>query len=62
MPSLQKKGNGWYCQFLYHGKRYTVSIGSVPEKEAVAKSDQIKYLLSRLSPNREFLDVLRLPH
>ena len=48
MPSLQKKGNGWYCQFLYHGKRHTVSIGQVSETEAQAKSDQMNYLLMRL--------------
>jgi integrase len=48
MPSLQQKGNGWFCQFLYHGKRHTVSIGRVTETEACAKSDQIGYLLMRL--------------
>jgi integrase len=48
MSSLQKKGNGWYCQFLYHGKRHTVSIGRVSENEARAKSDQVNYLLMRL--------------
>jgi hypothetical protein len=48
MPSLQKNGNGWYCQFLYHGKRHTISIGHVPETEAHAKSDQANYLLIRL--------------
>jgi integrase len=48
MASLQKKGNGWFCQFLHHGKRHTVSIGRVDETEARAKSDQINYLLMRL--------------
>lgn len=48
MSSLQKKGNGWYCQFLYHGKCHTVSIGAVEETEARAKSDQVDYLLMRL--------------
>jgi integrase len=48
MPALQKKGNGWYCQFLHHGKRHTIAIGQVSEAEASAKSDQVKYLLMRL--------------
>ena len=48
MASLQKKGNGWYCQFLYHGKRHTFAVGAVPEQEAQAKSAQVDYLLLRL--------------
>jgi hypothetical protein len=48
MATLQKKGNGWYCQFLHHGKRHTVTIGRVSKTEARAKSDQIEYLLMRL--------------
>jgi integrase len=48
MPSLQQKGNAWFCQFLYHGKRHTVAVGRVNETEARAKSDQIGYLLMRL--------------
>lgn len=48
MASLQKKGNGWYCQFLHHGKRPTLTIGSVPDEEARAKAAQVDYLLLRL--------------
>jgi integrase len=48
MATLQKKGNGWYCQFLYHGKRHTITIGHVSKTEARAKSDQVQYLLMRL--------------
>ena len=48
MASVQKKGKGWYCQFVYHGKRHTVSIGRVSENEARATSDQVNYLLMRL--------------
>jgi integrase len=48
MPSLQKKGNGWYCQFIFHGKRHTFSIGPVSETEASKKADQASYLLMRL--------------
>src|SRR5262245_47313253 len=48
MATLQKKGNGWYCQFLHHGKRHTITIGRVSKAEAHAKSDQVEYLLMRL--------------
>ncbi|HKM55135.1 MAG TPA: site-specific integrase, partial [Isosphaeraceae bacterium] len=48
MASLQKKGKGWYCQFLYHGKRHTFAVGAVSEQEAQAKSAQVDYLLLRL--------------
>jgi hypothetical protein len=46
---MQKQGNGWYCQFLYHGKRHTISIGSVSKAEAQAKADQVQYLIKRLN-------------
>jgi integrase len=48
MASLQKKGNGWYCQFLHHGKRHTFAVGAVAEEEAKAKAAQVDYLLLRL--------------
>jgi integrase len=48
MASLQRKGKSWYCQFLYHGKRYTLTIGPVSDTEASAKSQQVGYLLLRL--------------
>jgi integrase len=48
MATLQKKGNGWYCQFLHHGKRHTITLGRVSKAEAESKADQIQYLLMRL--------------
>ena len=48
MASLQFKSDTWYCQFLYHGKRCTFTIGKVSEDEAVSKSNQVDYLLMRL--------------
>lgn len=48
MASLQKKGDSWYCQFLYHGKRHTFSLGKVPDDEAAAKASQVDYLLMRI--------------
>lgn len=48
MASIQQKGTGWYCQFLYHGRRHTFPIGKVSEKEATSKASQVDYLLLRL--------------
>lgn len=48
MASLQQKGNGWYCQFLYLGKRYTFAVGQVAQDEAESKAQQVDYLLMRL--------------
>ncbi len=48
MASLQQKGNGWYCQFLYHGKRHTFTVGPVSQEEAEAKASHVDYLLLRL--------------
>lgn len=39
---------GWYRQFLHHGKRHTFAIGPVDETEATSKAAQIDYLLLRL--------------
>lgn len=38
MASLQKKGNCWYCQFYWRGRRRTFSVGRVPERLAEAKA------------------------
>jgi integrase len=48
MASLQKKGETYYCQFCYHSKRHTFTVGAVSEDEARNKSRQVDYLLMRL--------------
>ena len=48
MASLQRKGNGWYCQFVFEKKRRTFAIGAVSKEEAEAKASQVEYLLLRL--------------
>lgn len=48
MASLQQKGDRWYCQFVYQGKRSTFTIGNVSQEEAETKSAQVDYLLLRL--------------
>jgi integrase len=34
LASLQKKGDSWYCQFVFARQRHTFTIGNVPEREA----------------------------
>jgi integrase len=48
MASLQKKGDSYYCQFCYHGRRHTFTVGTVEESEAENKARQVDYLLMRL--------------
>lgn len=56
MASLQKKGDAWYCQFIYHGKRHTFTLGKVSDDEAHTKAGQVDYLLMRLGQ-----DLLKVP-
>src|SRR5580704_16788830 len=48
MASLQKKGDSYYCQFCYQGRRHTFTVGSVEESEAENKARQVDYVLMRL--------------
>lgn len=48
MASLQKKGEAFYCQFCYLGRRYTVTVGKVPEDEAEAFAGGTDLILLRL--------------
>lgn len=48
MASLQKKGDSWYCQFIYAKKRRTFTIGPVEEKEALQWQSRTETLLMRL--------------
>ena len=52
MASLQKKGDAWYCQFLYGAngskKRFTVTIGEVSDTEALQWKSRTENLLMRL--------------
>jgi hypothetical protein len=45
MASIHQKAEAWHCQFLYHGRRHTFSLGKVPEDEAQTKASQVDYLL-----------------
>jgi hypothetical protein len=48
VASIQKKGDSWYCQFLYRRVRYTFTIGKVEEIEAQSVKGKVEYLLMRL--------------
>jgi hypothetical protein len=56
MASIQKKGQSYYCQFLFLGNRHTFNLGQVHEDEARAKAQQFGYLLMRLKQR-----LIRLP-
>jgi hypothetical protein len=50
MASLQKKGNSWYCQFYWQGRRITFTVGGVTRSLAeakAAKAGEIIELLER---------------
>jgi integrase len=66
MASLQQRDGRWQCQFMYLGKRRTFALGNVSEAEAKAKSEQVNYLLMRLSqglltvpPGRDIVAFVR---
>lgn len=48
MASLQKKGDAFYCQFCYLGKRHTVTVGKVSEREAEAFAGATDQILLRI--------------
>ena len=48
MASIQRKGDGWYCQFVFRGKRHTFAVGKVREGEAQAVAAKVGYLLMRV--------------
>lgn len=51
MASIHLKGDAWHCQFLFHGKRHTFTLGKVSQEEAENKASQVQYILMRLKKN-----------
>jgi integrase len=49
MASLQKKGLAYYCQFLYQGRRRTVTVGKVSENAALAFAERVEELLDLIA-------------
>lgn len=48
MASIQKKGDAFYCQFVYLGQRHTVTVGKVSQDEAEGFRGSAELLLLRL--------------
>ncbi len=48
MASIQKKGESWYCQFMYRRQRHTFALGKVNEGEARTIAARADYVLMRL--------------
>lgn len=48
MASIQKKGESWYCQFMFSRRRHTFAVGRVDESEAEAVRARVDYVLMRL--------------
>ena len=55
MASIQKKGKGWYCQFIYLQSRHTLTIGEVTKSEAERWRAKTEDLLMRLK--QRYLEV-----
>src|SRR5579862_4846708 len=49
MASLQKKGPAYYCQFLYQGRRRTVTVGQVSENASLAFVERVEELLDLIA-------------
>lgn len=52
MASVQKKGTAYYCQFVYDGRRRTVTIGPVGRAAAAAFAERAEELLALLARGR----------
>jgi len=52
MASIQKKGDAWYCQFIYSGQRHTLTIGKVSGSEAARWKANAENLLLLLKQGR----------
>ncbi len=48
MASIQKKGESWYCQFIFSRRRHTFAVGRVDEAEAESVRARVDYVLMRL--------------
>jgi integrase len=55
MASLQQKGDAYYCQFMFGGKRHTMTIGEVSKTEAGQWKAKVEHLLMRIK--QRLLDV-----
>jgi integrase len=66
MASVQKKGDAYYCQFLFQGRRRTVTVGKVSADSAAAfaaRTEELLGLIARgrvvLPPGTDITDFVR---
>jgi integrase len=52
MASLQKKGGAFYCQFVFQGRRRTVTVGKVSPDRAAAFAARAEELLGLIARGR----------
>jgi integrase len=48
MASFQRKGDAWYGQFLFRQQRHTMTIGRVPERDAIQWRLNTEEILSQI--------------
>jgi hypothetical protein len=51
MATLERKGENWYCQFMFRRQRFNFSIGKVTEREAQHVLSRADYILMRIRQN-----------
>ncbi len=54
MASIQRKNNSYYCQFVYAGKRHTITVGTVDQMnpdEIESFAGSVDHLLFQLKRN-----------
>jgi integrase len=49
MASIQQKGNGFYCQFLFKGKRHTFAVGRITKLQADARAERVEEVLTSIA-------------
>ncbi|HEX5272023.1 MAG TPA: hypothetical protein VFW33_16110, partial [Gemmataceae bacterium] len=52
MASVQKKGDAYYCQFVFQGRRRTVTVGKVSAETAAAFAARTEELLALIARGR----------
>jgi integrase len=52
MASVQKKGDAFYCQFIFQGRRRTVTVGKVSRSAAEAFAERAEELLDLIARGR----------
>jgi integrase len=55
MASIQQKGKGFYCQFIFRGKRHTFALGRITKLQADAKAERVEEILASIA--KEDLDL-----